>query len=254
MQRFFIYLSYNGRPYCGWQKQPSGRSVQSCLEDALSVLLKRHVSVVGCGRTDTGVNASAFFAHFDCEEEVPEALRSSWVYKLNALLDKAIAIHSIFEVDSNLHARFSATRRTYHYYLHTAKDPFLEDSSYYCRFPFDAGLIREAGQNLCGYRDFTSFSKLHTQVKTNFCRLERADLERLDAHRWRFVFTADRFLRNMVRALVGTLLGVGKGRYSLEDLKGILEAKDRCRAGTSMPAHALYLAEVKYFDTPVPEF
>lgn len=247
MQRFFIHLSYCGAPYCGWQKQPNGRSVQACLEEALSVLLKQEIAITGCGRTDAGVNASSFFAHFDCEKEIPPAARSSWVYQLNALLDKAIAVHSVFEVAPDLHARFSATERTYHYYLHTEKDPFLENSSYYCRFPFDADLIRQAGQSLCGYRDFTSFSKLHTQVKTNFCHLKRADLERIDYTRWRFVFTADRFLRNMVRALVGTLLSVGNGRYSLEDLQRIVEAKDRCKAGTSMPAHALYLSEIRYF-------
>lgn len=247
MQRFFIHLSYCGAPYCGWQKQPNGRSVQSCLEEALSVLLKQEVAVTGCGRTDAGVNASSFFAHFDCEEEIPFSARKSWVYQLNALLGKTIAVYSIFEVAPDLHARFSATKRTYHYYLHTRKDPFLETSSYYCRFPFNADLICQAGQSLCGYRDFTSFSKLHTQVKTNFCILERADLERIDMYRWRFVFTADRFLRNMVRAMVGTLLSVGNGRYSIEDLHRIVDAKDRCKAGTSMPAHALYLSEVRYF-------
>ena len=136
MQRFFIHLSYCGAPYCGWQKQPNGRSVQACLEVALSVLLKQEIAVTGCGRTDAGVNASSFFAHFDCEKEIPPAARSSWVYQLNALLDKAIAVHSVFEVAPDFHARFSATERTYHYYLHTGKDPFLENSSYYCRFPF----------------------------------------------------------------------------------------------------------------------
>ena len=247
MQRFFVHLSYCGAPYCGWQRQPNGRSVQSCLEEGSSVLLKHDVSVTGCGRTDAGVNASSFFAHFDCEEEIPYSVRKSWVYQLNALLDKAIAVHSVFEVDQGLHARFSATRRTYHYYLHTRKDPFLENGSYHCRFPFDADLMRQAGKSLCGYRDFTSFSKLHTQVRTNFCTLERADLERLDSYRWRFVFSADRFLRYMVRAMVGTLLSVGNGRYSIADLHRILAAKDRCKAGTSMPAHALYLSEIRYF-------
>ena len=240
-------ISYNGRLFLGFERQKEGRTVQGELEKALSEYFGSPVSVRGSGRTDAGVNASSFFAHFHCEKEIPPAARSSWVYQLNALLDKAVAVHSVFEVAPDLHARFSATERTYHYYLHTEKDPFLENSSYYCRFPFDADLIRQAGQSLCGYRDFTSFSKLHTQVKTNFCHLKRADLERIDFVRWRFVFTADRFLRNMVRALVGTLLSVGNGRYSLEDLQRIVEAKDRCKAGTSMPAHALYLSEIRYF-------
>lgn len=246
MQRFFIQLSYNGFPYCGWQVQPNGRSVQGCIQDALGILLNTPVSIVGCGRTDAGVNASCFYAHFDLENPVPWEKRKNWVYQLNALLDKEISIHSIFEVDPEVHARFSATSRTYRYYIHTRKDPFLEQFSYFYRFPIDAGLISEAGEKLCLYQDFTSFSKLHTQTKDNLCHLSRASFEPMGFHRWVFTFTANRFLRNMVRAMVGTLLGIGNGRYSLSELDVIMKAKDRCRAGVSVPGNALFLSDVTY--------
>lgn len=248
VQRFFLHLSYDGSPYCGWQKQPRVPSVQESLEKALGTLLKKEVEVVGCGRTDTGVHARSYFAHFDWEgEPIGFERRKSWVYQLNALLDRQIAVDSVFEVPAGFHARFSATGRTYHYYLHTRKDPFLDAQSYYCRAPFDAEKIRSAARRLRTYEDFTSFSKLHTQTRTNLCNLTRADFLSLDENRWVFVFTANRFLRNMVRAMVGTLLGVGFGKYSVEDLDAIVRAKDRCKAGVSVPAHALFLQEITYF-------
>lgn len=248
VQRFFIHLSYDGSPYCGWQRQPQVSSVQESLEKALQTLLRKRVEVVGCGRTDTGVHARSYFAHFDWEgDPVPFEKRISWVYQLNALLDRQISVDSVFEVPAFLHARFSATGRTYHYYLHTRKNPFLDGQSYYCRTAFDAEKIRMAASRLCRYEDFTSFSKLHTQTRNNFCALTRADFLSLGENRWVFVFTANRFLRNMVRAMVGTLLGVGFGRYTLDDLDAIVQAKDRCKAGVSVPAHALFLHEITYF-------
>lgn len=248
MQRFFIHLAYNGEPYCGWQQQPNGRSVQACLQEALSVLLQQEIAVVGCGRTDAGVHASSYYAHFDLENKtVPYESRRDWVYKLNALLDKEISIFSVFEVPQDLHARFSAKQRTYRYRLHTHKDPFADRFSYHCRFAFDAGLVRQAGQRLTQCRDFTSFAKLHTDNKNNLCVLSRADFEQTGLYSWEFTFTANRFLRNMVRAMVGTMLGVGSGRYSLEQLDEIILAQDRCRAGVSMPAHALFLDNITYF-------
>lgn len=246
VQRFFIQLSYDGSPYCGWQIQPQGRSVQGCLQEALQVLLKRPVPVVGCGRTDAGVNASCFYAHFDWDGHIPFSERQSWVYRLNALLDKQIVVHSVFEVDPDLHARFSATSRTYHYYLHTEKDPFSDRFSYFHRFGFDAGRIQESARKLCRYGDFTSFSKLHTQTKTNFCDLRQAEFKQIGPQHWVFIFTADRFLRNMVRAMVGTLLAIGGERHSEWDIESVLQAKDRCKAGISMPAHALFLKHVSY--------
>ncbi len=247
MQRFFIQLAYNGAPYCGWQRQPNARSVQECVEEALSVLLKQEVNVTGCGRTDAGVNASCYYAHFDLEQTVPYESRQRWTYQLNALLEKEITIHSVFEVPVDLHARFSALRRTYRYYLHTEKDPFLNAFSYFCRFGFDAEKIREAGRYLCGCRDFTSFAKLHTDTPNNLCELTQADFVNLGRGRWVFVFTANRFLRNMVRAMVGTLLNVGCGKCNLTALEAIVQAKDRCKAGVSVPAHALFLDRIVYF-------
>lgn len=246
MRRYFLYLSYNGTPFCGWQKQPSSPSVQEALESSLAILLKENVEVVGCGRTDTGVHADAYFAHFDGAEYTAKNLERL-VYQLNAILPKAIAVHHIFEVPPGFHARFSAKRRTYHYYLHTSKNPFLDSTSYYCRTPFDEEKIRAAAQRLCGQRDFTSFSKLHTQTAHNFCDLQKAEFLRTGQDRWMFVFTANRFLRNMVRAMTGTLLEVGTGHRSVEDIDTLLQAKDRCQAGNSVPAHALFLHEIEYF-------
>lgn len=246
VQRFFIQLSYDGSPYCGWQIQPNARSVQGCIEEALGVLMRHPVSVVGCGRTDAGVNASCYYAHFDLEEPVSLEKRKPWAYQMNALLDKEISIHSIFEVDPSLHARFSATSRTYHYYIHTRKDPFLDRFSYFCRFPIREELISLAASQLCRYKDFTSFSKLHTQTKTNLCDLTQSVFEPVDHYRWCFTFTANRFLRNMVRAMVGTLLDIGSGRCSLDGLDEIMMAKDRGRAGVSVPGHALFLSNVTY--------
>lgn len=204
--------------------------------------------MVGCGRTDSGVHASSYYAHFDWEgEEILAETRAHWVYKLNALLDKEITVFSLFEVPPQLHARFSALQRTYRYFLHTRKDPFSDRFSYYCRFPFDPDLVNRAGRRLMECRDFTSFAKLHTDNKNNLSVLSRADLVQTDRYSWEFTFTANRFLRNMVRAMVGTMLGVGNGRYSLEDLERIITARDRCAAGISMPAHALFLDKITYF-------
>lgn len=248
MQRFFVHLAYDGEPYCGWQMQPNGRSVQACLQEALSVLLRQDISVVGCGRTDAGVHASSYYAHFDWSgDPLPFERRGDWAYKLNALLDRAITVYSVFEVPEGLHARYSALQRRYRYYLHTHKDPFSDRFSYHCRFAFDPDRVRQAGIRLTACRDFTSFAKLHSDNKDNLCRLVQADFEQTGLYTWRFTFTANRFLRNMVRAMAGTMLGVGSGRYSMDDLEDIISAKDRCKAGVSMPAHALFLDKITYF-------
>lgn len=248
MQRFFIHLAYNGEPYCGWQLQPNARSVQACLQEALSVLLRHDIEVVGCGRTDAGVHAACYYAHFDWQgEPILHEKRADWVYKLNAILDKEICVYSVFEVPETLHARFSAIQRRYRYYLHTCKDPFGEKFSYHCRFDFNPEWVQQAGKRLLVCTDFTSFAKLHTDNKNNLCTLTQADFEQTGTHTYVFTFTANRFLRNMVRAMVGTMLGVGNGRYSLQDLEDIIAAKDRRQAGTSMPAHALFLDKVRYF-------
>lgn len=240
--RYFIYLSYDGARYHGWQIQPNGISVQEVLSKALSTLLREPIEVTGAGRTDAGVNASLMVAHFDCQQA---ADNGQLAYRLNKLLPPDIAIHKIQQVKDDAHARFSATSRTYHYYIITEKSPF-EPYAYRFPQPLDFDKMNEAAKTLFDYIDFTSFSKLHTDVKTNNCRIITARWEQLSSIKWQFTITADRFLRNMVRAIVGTLLDVGRGVLTIEQFREIIEKKDRCSAGTSVPGNALFLADVTY--------
>ena len=244
--RYFIYLSYDGARYHGWQIQPNGISVQEVLNKALSTLLHEPIEVTGAGRTDAGVNASLMVAHFNtnCEQST---VIDQLAYRLNKFLPKDIAIHKIVPVTPDAHARFSATSRTYHYYVITAKTPF---EPYAYRFPqaLDFDKMNEAAQTLFDYTDFTSFSKLHTDVKTNNCRIMHARWEQVSPIKWQFTITADRFLRNMVRAIVGTLLDVGRGVLTIQQFREIIEKKDRCSAGTSVPGNALFLADITYPD------
>ncbi len=246
MSRFFITLSYNGKNYVGWQIQPNGMSVQQTIQEALSVLLRREMQIVGAGRTDAGVHAREMMAHFDWEGE--PFTTDELVYKLNNFLPKDICISTIREVHPEAHARFSAISRTYTYYVTTVKDPFLHFYTYRLFFQPDM----EAMNRLCGvlkeHSDFTSFSKLHTDVKTNICRIEHAGWEK-KGDLLVFTIRADRFLRNMVRAIVGTLLQAGRGQFDEEGLRAILEAGDRNKAGDSAPGHALFLEKVVYPDT-----
>lgn len=247
MQRYFIYLSYDGTDYHGWQLQPNGISVQETLEKALSLCLRRTTGVTGAGRTDAGVHASLMTAHFDADEPIqPDGLTD----KLNRLLPPDISIHRIVPVTAEAHARFSATSRTYQYHVITAKLPFRRRYALrlYGQAP-DFGKMNEAARRLYGYTDFTSFSKLHTDVKTNNCRILHAGWTQTGTDEWVFTIRADRFLRNMVRAIVGTLLEVGRGKLSPEGFCRIIEEKDRCKAGTSVPAQALFLTEITYPDT-----
>ena len=239
--RYFIYLSYDGARYHGWQIQPNGISVQEVLSKALSTLLREQIEVTGAGRTDAGVNASLMVAHFDTTQEVDDNL----AYKLNKFLPYDIAIHKIIPVKADAHARFSATSRTYHYYVITEKSPF-EPYAYRFPLPLNFDLMNEAAATLFDYIDFTSFSKLHTDVKTNNCRITNAEWRQVSPIKWQFTITADRFLRNMVRAIVGTLLDVGRGVLTIEQFREIIEKKDRCSAGTSVPGNALFLADVTY--------
>ncbi|MBO4673278.1 MAG: tRNA pseudouridine(38-40) synthase TruA [Bacteroidaceae bacterium] len=247
--RYFIYLSYDGARYHGWQIQPNGTSVQEVLGKALSTLLREPIEVTGAGRTDAGVNASIMVAHFDTTQEADEQL----VYRLNKFLPHDIAISHIRRVKDDAHARFSATSRTYHYYIITEKSPF-EPYAYRYPIPLDFDKMNEAAQTLFDYTDFTSFSKLHTDVKTNNCRITHARWEQVSPIKWQFTITADRFLRNMVRAIVGTLIDVGRGVLTIQQFREIIEKKDRCSAGTSVPGNALFLADVTYpeelFDLP----
>ena len=243
MQRYFIYLAYDGTSYHGWQVQPNGVSVQECLTKALSTLLRQAVDVVGAGRTDAGVHARLMVAHFDSPQALNEVFMAD---KLNRLLPPDISVYRLRAVRPNAHARFDATSRTYRYYVTTAKMPF--ERQYRCRLfsmP-DFNRMNEAAQTLFDYTDFTSFSKLHTDVKTNNCRIMQARWERLDEVTWVFTIQADRFLRNMVRAVVGTLLEVGRGKLSVEGFRKVIEQKDRCRAGTSVPGCALFLEDITY--------
>jgi len=242
--RYFITLSYDGGNYNGWQIQPNAPSVQETLSRALSTLLRRETEVVGAGRTDTGVNASCMVAHFDFEEMTEEQLRQL-CYKLNKFLPRDIAISDIRRVDDEMHARFSATSRTYHYYIVTAKTPF-EPYAYYFTQPLDFRLMNEAARLLLECSDFTSFAKLHTDTKTNICNVTKAEWKQVSDVKWEFTITANRFLRNMVRAIVGTLLDVGRGTITIQQFEDIIQQKDRCAAGSSVPGNALFLADITY--------
>jgi len=243
--RYFIELAYNGTPFFGWQRQPNQLTVQEILENDLSMLLKTDIELVGCGRTDAGVHAKQYFAHFDFDGILSESDCGNLQYKLNSFLQKEIAIRSIFQVEDELHARFSALDRTYRYYVATAKDPFNFPLTYRVYEKLDMDVMNLAAEYLIGNQDFTSFSKLHTNVNNNFCEVKRAYWEQ-HGELLVFTITANRFLRNMVRAIVGTLLFVGKGKISIADFQNIIEQKNRCEAKLSVPAHALFLEEVNY--------
>lgn len=243
MQRYFIYLAYDGTAYHGWQIQPNGISVQECLMKALSTLLRRQVEVVGAGRTDAGVHASLMVAHFDSEAPLDTILMAG---KLNRLLPPDISVFYLRAVKPDAHARFDATARMYKYYITTAKSPF--NRQYRCRLFHtpDFERMNEAAQTLFDYTDFTSFSKLHTDVKTNNCKIMHAAWTQVDDVTWVFTIRADRFLRNMVRAIVGTLLEVGRGKLSVEGFRRVIEQQNRSQAGSSVPGNALFLVDVAY--------
>ena len=242
--RYFITLSYDGSRSHGWQIQPNGPSVQEKLQWALSTILRHEVLVTGAGRTDTGVHARMMVAHFDVEALPMEP--SDLAYKLNRLLPQDISIQDIRQVSDDMHARFSAISRTYHYYIHTAKDPFLRDRSCELHYPLDFSMMNEAAAILMTYDDFGAFCKAHADVKTTICHITAAQWHQTSHTCWYFEITANRFLRNMVRAVVGTLIDVGRGRLSLDDFRKVIEGKRRTEAGESMPAHALFLENITY--------
>lgn len=229
--------------------QPNGTSVQEVLARALSTLLREDIAVTGAGRTDAGVHARMMVAHF---ESAAEADCGQLVYKLNKLLPRDVAVSAVTPVADDMHARFSATARTYHYYVHTRKDAFLEGRSWMVTFPLDFGRMNEAAAVLREYEDFTSFSKVDADAKTNLCRITEARWDSVNfcatdqAPVWRFTVTANRFLRNMVRAIVGTLIEVGRGRMTVDEFRRVIERRDRCQAGESVPACGLYLWDIRY--------
>ncbi|SFT54777.1 tRNA pseudouridine38-40 synthase [Lishizhenia tianjinensis] len=245
MQRFFFEISYNGTPYFGWQVQPKQVSVQETLENALTKLnSKQHVKVVGCGRTDTGVHAHHYIFHADLPQHFKDVEQLK--YKLNKMLPPSIAIHNIFPVKDEAHARFGATNRTYRYFIRQEKNPFEVQTSTYFPKELDLEAMNKGAQYLLGRKDFTSLSKLHTDVKTNICDVRKAHWFRQENGMLVFEISADRFLRNMVRATVGTLLDVGLGKIKASDIPAILEAKDRGEAKISAPADGLYLWKIEY--------
>lgn len=241
--RYFMRLSYRGTSFHGWQIQPHDNSVQETIEQAMTTVLRVAVSLTGAGRTDTGVNARMMVAHFDVA--TPLADTALLARSLNGIIGRDIAIHAIFAVHDDAHARFDATSRTYKYFAHSVKSPFLYPLSWRCRPDLDFELMNQAAARLMDYRDFTSFSKLHTDVKTNNCVITHAQWTQ-EGEQWVFTITADRFLRNMVRAVVGTLVEVGLHRITVEQFCHIIEQKNRCMAGTSMPGHALFLWNITY--------
>lgn len=241
--RYFVTLNYDGTRFHGWQVQPNGISVQGELQRCLSLLLRQEVTVTGAGRTDAGVHARMMVAHFDVEQTLD---CHQLAYKLNKLLPQDIAIQDIQPVADDLHARFSATARTYHYFLHSVKDPFLRHYSCELHYPLDFELMNQAARMLLSYDDFGAFCKSHADVKTTLCHVTHAEWRSVGTGRWMFVITANRFLRNMVRAVVGTLVEVGRGRLSLDDFRRVVEGKRRTEAGESMPAHALFLEKIEY--------
>ena len=241
--RYFVTLSYDGTRYHGWQIQPNGDSIQERLQGALSTLLRAEVGVTGAGRTDAGVHARMMVAHFDYDCELDG---KQLCYKLNRLLPYDIAVQKVEQVADDLHARFSATSRTYHYYVHTVKDPFSRAYSCELRYPLDFKLMNVAASMLLKYEDFGAFCKSGADVKTTLCHVTVAEWHQTSPSNWYFEITANRFLRNMVRAVVGTLVDVGRGRLTLEEFQKVIEGKQRSDAGESMPGNALFLEDIKY--------
>ncbi|QIK60077.1 tRNA pseudouridine(38-40) synthase TruA [Dysgonomonas sp. HDW5A] len=243
MNRYFMYLAYNGANYCGWQIQPNGLSIQEVLEKSLATLLRVPTPIVGAGRTDAGVHARQMMAHFDADVQDIALLTN----KLNRILPNDIVIYKIVRVKEDAHARFDATSRLYRYYLTTQKDPFMYPYKYKVHGNIDVEMMNKCSQVLFEYIDFTSFSKLHTDVKTNDCKITLAQWKQ-EGQDYIFTIQANRFLRNMVRAIVGTLLEAGRGKLDEAGMRRIIEAKDRNVAGFSVPGNALFLEEIDYPD------
>ena len=242
--RYFIHLSYDGSRYHGWQLHPNGISIEGEIERCLSTLLGAPVDIVGAGRTDAGVHARHMVAHFDVEEPVADT--SQLTYKLNRMLPPDIRIEKTESVPDDMHARFSAKWRKYHYYVSLKATPFNRQYTWLCHYDLDFQLMNEAARMLLEYKDFACFCKSHTDVKTTLCDVVQAEWIKIGDYDWVFVIKANRFLRNMVRAVVGTLVEVGRHRMTLEQFHSVIEGKSRCQAGESMPANALFLEEITY--------
>ena len=241
--RYFAELRYDGGAYCGWQRQPQSPSVQKSIEQALSKVLRAPIEIVGAGRTDTGVNASYYVAHFDAETEFDIG---QTLYKLNMVLPTDIALDSITPVADGAHARFDAREREYTYFISQTKNPFRRNSAWLYYIPLDVVRMNEAAKVLLSNDDFTSFAKLNSNNKTNICHIFDCIWREEDEGVLRFTIRADRFLRNMVRSIVGTLVDVGRGRYTVEEFAEIVEARDLSRSSGGAPAQGLFLSDVVY--------
>lgn len=243
--RYFMELKYLGKHYCGWQRQPQQTTVEGVLEDALEKLQGAKTEVVGAGRTDTGVNASYYVAHFDSETVLDT---KKTLYKLNRMLPSDISVHSIVEVTPSAHARFSAREREYHYYISLRKDAMLSDFAWILYQELNLEKMQEASEALLDYEDFTSFAKLNSNNHTNICHLKKSLWTTPADGILKFEIRSDRFLRNMVRSIVGTLVDVGRGKYSVEEFRSIISARDLSRSSSGAPAQGLFLADVLYED------
>lgn len=254
--RYFLNIAYNGFRFHGWQSQPNAISIQECLEIALSTLCRKNILITGAGRTDTGVHARKMYAHFDIENRIEDKKR--FLLSLNRLSGPDILVRDLIEVPESAHARFDATQRTYKYFISVGKDVFMYPFFWQAPLGIDIQKMNYAAQYLTDIEDFTSFAKLHSDAKTNICKVSFAKWSKISEDPeclsfigslndgYVFTISADRFLRNMVRAIVGTLIDIGRGKISFEDFKRIINAKDRCMAGTSMPSKALFLWDIKY--------
>jgi tRNA pseudouridine38-40 synthase len=241
--RFFLEIAYRGTQYHGWQRQPNAETVQQVVEASMSILLNEAVSIMGAGRTDTGVHAKQMYAHFDTNYKFDDA--SDFVFRMNAMLPKDIVIKKLFQVSDSAHSRFDAIYRTYEYWVYESKNPFLEPFAYRLKSNVDFDIMNQAADLLLHHQDFKCFSKSNTDVSTFECNITKANWKSHNEYSV-FTITANRFLRNMVRAVVGTLLEIGQGKHPVTHLQEVLESQDRSSAGFSVPAHGLYLTEVGY--------
>jgi len=240
--RYFIKFAYNGTNYHGWQYQPNASSVQETLVKAVSVILNETIELMGAGRTDTGVHAKIMFAHFDSNKTIDVA---TTIHKLNSFLPKDIVVFDIISVHDDAHARFDAVRRTYQYYINTEKDVFTHGQSWYYQTKLDVALMNEAASVLLEHTDFQCFSKVNTDVNTFNCKITEAFWKQ-ENNALIFTISADRFLRNMVRAIVGTLINIGLHKITIADFNTIIKSRNRSEAGFSVPAHGLYLTDIRY--------
>lgn len=240
--RYFLKIAYEGTDFCGWQMQPNAATVQQKLQETMQIFCQLYGDTLGCGRTDSGVHARDFYLHFDCASPIDD--EGAFIYKLNRVLPDSIAVYQLYKVGNDAHCRFDAMSRTYEYHILQTKNPFIKNA-WYQHTALDIALMNEAGNLLGSYEDFTSFSKSNTQVFTNNCKITQAFWEqRHDT--LVFTISANRFLRNMVRAIVGSMVDLGKHKYNLQHFKHIIESKNRSKAGLSVPAQGLFLTQVAY--------